>query len=276
MDELSRYDYAHRGLHNSKLSIPENSIKAFQFASNSGFGIELDVILTFDNVLVVHHDKDLSRSCKLNKNISDLTFKELQSYGIFETTELIPSFVDVLSVIDGSVPIIIEIKNYDKINLICQKFCEAIVNYNGDFCVQSFDPRIVRWFKKNRPDIVRGQLMGTVDPPNKIFQFFGQNLLTNFYTRPDFESYEFALRNNPSLQLAKSALHMQEVSWTIRTPEQYQVAKSRGAICIFEGFMPSVGKQEKNDLFFRKKAVASSVCSINNIKPDITLNKSNK
>lgn len=265
MAELAKYDYAHRGLHSTKYSAPENSLKAFKLAANSGFGIELDVILTLDNVLVVHHDKDLARSCKLNKIVSELTFKELSQYGIFGTTETIPTLSEVLKIIDGTVPIIIELKNYDKPQVLCEVLCNAIKGYDGAFCVQSFDPRFIRWFRKNRPDIVRGQLVGPVNPPNKLLSFFGKNMLTNFYTRPDFESYEFSVRNNPSLQLAKSVLHMQEISWTIRTPEQYQIAKSKGAICIFEGFTPNADEQECSSHFFRKKAVHSGACSAHSV-----------
>ena len=71
--------YAHRGFHGEE-GIPENSMAAFKKAKGSGYGIELDVQLTKDGVMVVHHDYDLKRTCGVNKKITDLTYRELCRY----------------------------------------------------------------------------------------------------------------------------------------------------------------------------------------------------
>jgi hypothetical protein len=128
---------------------------------------------------------------------------------------------------------------------------ELLEGYQGLYCVESFDPRIVRWFKKHRPQVVRGQLMCRM--PEKgmspLADFIGRNLMTNFLTRPHFEAYDFHLRRNPSLRAARRVWGMQEVSWTLRSLEDYQAAKADGCLCIFEKFLPLETSASKHPSF---------------------------
>ena len=76
--------FAHRGFH-GEAGIPENSMAAFRRARELGYGIELDVQLTKDDVLVVHHDYDLKRTCGTGKYIRDLTYEQLCRYRLMGT-----------------------------------------------------------------------------------------------------------------------------------------------------------------------------------------------
>lgn len=108
--EMKKYDYAHRGLHEKDLSVPENSMAGFKAAVEAGYGIEFDLQLTKDKKVVVHHDRSLKRVCGADVSIGDLTYKELQQYCLQNTEERVPLFSDVLALVDGRTPLIIELK----------------------------------------------------------------------------------------------------------------------------------------------------------------------
>lgn len=250
---FQKYDYAHRGLHDKESGVPENSERAFALAAQCGFGMEFDLQLTQDNFVVVHHDHSLKRTCGEEKLISDLSLGELKQYRLFGTEERVPLFADVLKLVDGKTPLIIELKGYNDPEELCPRVMEELKDYHGLYCVESFDPRIVKWFKEHRPDVVRGQLMERLEKGvNNLtaFQAFcGRNLLTNYYTRPHFEAYDFHNRDVPSLALARRLFSMQEVSWTLRKAEDYQKAKALGNLCIFEGFLPARDEEEAPQSF---------------------------
>ncbi len=245
---LAKYDYAHRGLHNNDKGVPENSLKAFRIAAEAGFGIELDLQLTKDKRVVVHHDADLKRSCGADVRIADLTFDELSAYSLFGTEEKIPTFEDAMLAIGRRVPVIVEIKNYQSSGRICPLVLPILEDYSGEYTIESFDPFIVRWFKEHAAQILRGQLMDRLEKGKNGLNFFtafmARNMLTNFLARPDYEAYNFEFRQNPSLRLSRRALGMQEVSWTLKNPADYQAAKADGCICIFEGFEPNKAPEE--------------------------------
>lgn len=235
-----KYDYAHRGLHDKDKGVPENSLKAFDLAVRGGFGMEFDLQLTKDGQVVVHHDLSISRTCGVERNICDMTYEELSGYRLFGTEERVPLFTEVLKLVNGRTPLIIEMKSYTRQEELCKKAMDLLKGYEGLYCVESFDPRIVRWFWKHYPHIVRGQLMCRMprEDMSQLEDFIGRNLLTNFYTRPHFEAYDFHTRRNLSLRTARRVFGMQEVSWTLRSLEDYRVAKGEGCLCIFEKFLP--------------------------------------
>ena len=135
--EMKKYDYAHRGLHEKDLSVPENSMAGFKAAVEAGYGIEFDLQLTKDKKVVVHHDRSLKRVCGADVSIGDLTYKELQQYRLQNTEERVPLFSDVLALVDGRTPLIIELKHYDDADLLCPLVWELLRNYKGPYCVES-------------------------------------------------------------------------------------------------------------------------------------------
>ena len=239
---MKNYPYAHRGLHNEVL--PENSMGAFEAAVNHGYGMEFDLQLTKDKKVVVHHDRSLKRVCGVDKSIGDLTYDELKEIKLEDSEYTTPLFSDVLKMVGGRVPLIIEIKNYDKISELCSLVWDELKDYKGEYCIESFHPFIVRWFKKNQPQVIRGQLMKKFtgkEPegyPNPTMAWLATNLFTNCLTRPDFEAYDHKTRDNLSLKVARSLYKMQEVSWTVRDPEDYKELTQDGCLCIFENFDP--------------------------------------
>ena len=239
LKDIQPFDYAHRGLFNENDGIDENSIEAFRIATEKGFGSELDLHLTKDSKLVVMHDESLKRTTGVDINISDCTLEEIRKHRLKYTGEVIPTFEEVLNLVDGRVPLIIELKtvkgNYAELT---KAALDALKEYEGKYAIESFDPRVVYWLKNNRPEIIRGQLAENFSKApsviNPILGFFLQNLLTSFITKPDFISYKVQDRDCLSLRLAKSIYGVQLVYWTVKDRELIKELKKVGSIIIFE------------------------------------------
>lgn len=239
--KLRPWAYAHRGLHDK--SRPENSMSALRAAVAEGYGVEVDVHLLKDGNLAVIHDSTLLRTTGAEGRIEDLDSQDLWNYHLEGTAELIPTFREVLDVINGRVPIIIELKVVDNnYKALCQAVCRRLEHYKGVYCVESFDPRCVRWFRQNRPDIVRGQLVENYFKSKIKLPWTLKLLLTcqmmNFLTLPDFVAYKFADRKRIGNQLIKKLWGAARVSWVITNKAEYQIAKREGWIPIFENFKP--------------------------------------
>ena len=147
---LDSYKFtAHRGLFNNK-DIPENSMKAFEAAMQKGFAIELDVQMTKDGYLVVFHDKSLKRVCGIKNEIPMLTLNEVKQARLCGTESMIPTFEDVLMLVGGRVPLLIEVKTLDKNNHFLEKLVELLNNYKGLFAIQSINPYVIDWFYENK------------------------------------------------------------------------------------------------------------------------------
>lgn len=184
-------NYAHRGLHTADGSVPENSMAAFERAVQAGYGIEMDVRITKDGKIVVFHDDNASRICSAGGRICDMTYEELSSLRLLDTDQRIPLFSDVLKEIGGRVPLIVEIKTSGApVSKICSLVWEQISEYDGLYCIESFDPRAVGWFKKHHANVYRGQLVSSYRSLRKdapaVVAFAISNVLTNVIARPHF------------------------------------------------------------------------------------------
>ena len=144
--------YAHRGLHDNATQAPENSMAAFRKAVDAGFGIELDIQLTKDKIPVVFHDFTLKRVCGGEGKICDYTYEELQQFHLCESTEKIPKFEDVLQMVDGKVPLIVEFKIERTDLSLCPIADKMLRAYKGMYCMESFNPLGVQWYRKNHPE----------------------------------------------------------------------------------------------------------------------------
>ncbi len=242
VEKLRSWAYTHRGLYGD--GAPENSLEAFRRAKTAGYGVELDVHLLTDGNLAVIHDSQLLRMTGVDGKIEDLTAEQLSGYCLADTSETIPLFSEVLDLFAGEVPLIIELKsqlnNYAQ---LCQKVCDLLDHYNGTYCVESFDPRCVFWFRKNRPDIIRGQLtQNYFSIPNSKVPFLLKAALTNqvfnFLTCPDFVAYRYKDRKNLSDLLVRKLWKVPSVAWTVTNKDDFDIAISENRIPIFEGFRP--------------------------------------
>lgn len=230
---------AHRGLFDNK-SIPENSEPAFKAAVENGYGIELDVQLSKDGKLVVFHDASLKRMCGIDKRLADCTYEELFTYGLGGTDERIPVFENMLKTIDGRVPLVVEIKSEGNYMNTTKMIAKVMDSYKGPYCIESFNPRIVAWFRKNRPEVIRGILsthQGKLKHPF-IENFVSANILLNWYSRPDFIAYNHKYRRSFSYRVCKKIYHPVNVAWTIRSQDELDKAKEYFDAFIFDSFIP--------------------------------------
>ena len=229
--------YAHRGLYAQDQSIPENSLAAFTAARDGGFGIELDVHLLSDGHLAVVHDANLSRVCGIDRNICELSSDDLKSCRLFGTEETIPLFSDVLSLIDGKVPLIIEIKtDSGNHNEVCAELWNELRFYRGLFCVESFDPRAVAWFNRHQPNIYRGQLVRPYavlkKTSPKLAAFIVSNVLSNIISRPHFIAHDGGKKSFP-VRVCE-ALGARKITWTVSDNARLSACELNNDCLIFE------------------------------------------
>lgn len=225
---------AHRGLHNNNSGIPENSLKAFEQAIEKGFAIENDIHLTADGEVVVFHDDSLLRMCGVDKIIEEMTLDEIKKLPLAGTDQFIPTLKECLEVIKGRVPLLIEFKCQSIIN--CEALCTAANNilkdYKGKYFVQSFYPMVLKWYKKNRPDICRGQLASDFKG-EAIYKRMLGNMLFNFWGRPDFVSYDYLAKGKPMRRLV-TRLGALPVGWTFTDQKAIADCKKDFKTYIFE------------------------------------------
>lgn len=240
MDMLTA-DYAHRGLWSKQ--IPENSMPAFALAVERGFGIELDVQLSADGVIMVFHDANLKRMCGVNSRLSVNKAAVLKTLGLGGTAYTIPTLEEVLTMVDGRVPLLIEVKGEGKEEKLCRALAETLDMYPGVFAVQSFNPQILRWFKKFRPRFPRGQIVtkvkrvkGRKNP--RLTAFLLSNLFFNVISRPDFILIHGNRTKNLPFRLCVGVFKCRGFVWTVRNQNQYRRCHSKGLYTIFEKFLP--------------------------------------
>ena len=150
--------FAHRGLHDNKSGAPENSMPAFRKAVEKGYGIELDVQLSSDGVPVIFHDLDLARACGVQGLVRERTYEELQTLRLFGSEEKIPALKDFLEMVDGRVPLIVEFKSEDSDLTLCRVIAPMLRAYKGAYCIESFNPLVLLWYRIHQPKVMRGQL----------------------------------------------------------------------------------------------------------------------
>lgn len=240
-DGIKGYAIAHRGLHD-KPQVPENSMAAFSHAVEKGYGIELDLHLTADGKLAVFHDNTLERTSNGEGKVKEHTLEELKKLHLEGTDQQIPHFEQVLELVQGRVPLIIELKAEGNSAELCQATLNALQDYDGYFCIESFDPRPLLWLKRNRPEITRGQLSQNFLKHSEGLPFVLKILLTslmlNFITKPDFVAYNHLHRGDLPNHLCKNLWKMQGVAWTVTSSEDKVALDKEGYISIFEGFEP--------------------------------------
>lgn len=240
--ELRGWAYAHRGLHGD--GVPENSMEAFRRALEGGYGVELDVHLLADGQLAVIHDSLLLRTTGAEGCVESLTARDLPNYKLEGTDQSIPLFSQVVELFAGKAPLIVEIKSWkNNYAALCEQTCRLLDQYQVNYCMESFDPRCVHWLKKNRPDVIRGQLTENYFKPKYaklpgILKWALKSQVFNFLLLPDFIAYRYDDRKCLSNFLTKKLWGAQSVAWTIKTKEDFDTALQENRIPIFEGFRP--------------------------------------
>lgn len=238
--ELLGAQYAHRGLHDSEHA--ENSLSAFRRAVESGYGIELDVRLSKDGVLVVFHDDTLERVADEEGRVIDYTADELAAMHLSGTEEGIPTLAQVLKLVNGRVPLLIEIKEGASDSSVSLATAEMLKGYSGPLLIESFNPLSLSRIKEALPQVPRGLLCDHYTkrkeyrtPTYRILQWF----FLNFKARPDFYAYNYLCRTYLPFRLVRMLHKRPTFAWTVRTQLDKEICRESGfTSIIFEDFIP--------------------------------------
>jgi len=215
-DFLNESIISHRGNYDND-KVPENSIKAFSDAIKNKYVIELDVHLTKDNRVVVFHDDILDRMTNKKGKIKDYYYNNLKNIKLLDTSYTIPLLSDVLKLVNGKVPLLIELKSDTKGFKLEKEVYKLLLNYNGKYAIQSFNPLTVLYFKYKNKNIVRGLLISKKNI--RLSKLFIPII------RPDFlsvnkELYKTKIVNNT---MGKIPIY----AWSIDSIDEYKKYKDK-------------------------------------------------
>ena len=227
--ELFAKPFAHRGLHGR--GIVENSRAAFRAAIQAGHGIELDVQASADGGAIVFHDYDLVRLAGAPGRVAELDASEICAHELTGTDETIPTLPEILALIDGRAPLLIEVKSPGRrVGPLCRAVQAALDAYVGPVAVMSFNPLIPRWFAARAPDMLRGLVVTEEGRPSRRRI---QRRLSLTWSRADFLAYD--IRDLPSAFAgAARARGLRIGTWTVRTEAQRMVAAAHADQIIYE------------------------------------------
>ena len=229
---LTEWEYAHRGLHGE--GIPENSLAGARLAIERGMGIECDIQLAADDCPMVFHDWDLKRLIGIEETTNSLTRDALKALRYKDSSEGIATLQELLELIGGQVPLLIEIKS--KQGYAVERSCMAVESvlegYAGPHAVMSFDPRVARWFRRHSPNTTVGLVMREDEFGST--QNGWRRRLALWIARPDFLAYHIAAL--PSRWVARlRARGMPILTWTINSAATRQQGLSHADALIAEG-----------------------------------------
>ena len=233
--EVLLCDYAHRGLH--KEGVPENSLAAFEDACRAGFGIELDVQLSHDGEVMVFHDYTLIRMTGCDKKLCELDAKELMTLTLAGTDQTIPTLKQVLALVDGRVPLLVELKGESFDTSLCAKVADLLRDYKGAYCLESFNPLLIGNMKKEFPEAFCGLLYTNVCREKKKKSALNLALTAmalNVVARPDFIAFDKADRDTLPVKITTQLFGAPKFVWTVRTQEELDTAHKNGELPIFE------------------------------------------
>lgn len=211
---------------------------AFAAAIDQNTPIELDIQRLADDTLVVFHDNDLERLAGEPGKIGDQTAETVKRFQLFGTNERIPLLTEVLSFVNGHVPLLIEIKNEGTVGLLESALLEIVSQYSGEFAIQAFNPFSLEFFKQNAPQILRGQLSGNFKGEDLAWhkKVLLSNLLLTRKSQPHFIAYD--LKALPSLPttLARRMFKTPVIAWTVRSEGDRTRALTHADNIIFDAY----------------------------------------
>lgn len=239
---------AHRGLHDKKRGIIENSASAFEAAIARGFGIECDLQLTADGEAMVFHDPTLKRVLGQKDQVRAMSAQQMGALPLLGSAapDRPQTLAAFLGQIAGRTPLVIEIKqqaNTADVDILARRVAALVSAYKGPLTIKSFDPRTLIAMRKagyrgplgivtygyDRPD-----WYGDMPAPTR---FILRNLLHYPFSRFTFISCERAALTRPAIGLFR-ALGFKVMSWTIKSAAEARDARQHADQIVFEGFDP--------------------------------------
>ncbi|WP_427939351.1 glycerophosphodiester phosphodiesterase family protein [Achromobacter marplatensis] len=236
---------AHRGYHNGGIGVPENSCAAFERAVVQGYGIELDVQLSADGEAMVFHDFGLERLTSESGLVRERGRSELGNIKLRDSAETIPALDEVLELIAGRKPVLVEIKRpvrtkTDDGNSLERAVARASNPYEGPVAVMSFCPNAVARFADAAPDIPRGLTTCPFRPQD--WPDLPDDVLVGLRNVVDFDRLGATFISHQVADLSRPRVSELKVGgspvlcWTVRSIEQEMEARRVAHNITFEGY----------------------------------------
>jgi len=235
----------HRGYHNLAAGIPENSLAAFQAAIDAGYGIELDVQATKNADAMVFHDYDMKRLTGTPGPIQMCSLSEARGRVLLGNNEPVPTFSEVLELVAGQAPLLIEIKDQHGAmgpvdGRLERAVAEALTGYVGPVALMSFNPHSVAILAEAAPDIARG--LTTENWQGEDVKLVPSTRRAELIEIADYDrvgacfiSHQASdLKSTPVAALKAAGAHV--LCWTIRNPADEIIAREVAENVTFEGY----------------------------------------
>jgi glycerophosphoryl diester phosphodiesterase len=226
---------AHRGYHDLNKAVWENTLTAFERAVENGYSIECDVHLSADGVPVIFHDDDLKRLTRTDGYIWQRTAVEMAALSIGGTADHAPTLQELLDLVAGRVPLVIELKGIPgKDEGLVEKVCALLRSYRGEAAIMSFDHWLIRQFSDHAGDIPTG-LTAYGSKDHELEAHF--SMLAHGVS---FVSYSVFDLPNRFVSFVREKLDMPVITWTVRDQVAVDQTFAHADQMTFEGFEPEV------------------------------------
>ncbi len=237
MKPFTEVHYAHRGLHGE--GVAENSMTAFRLAVEGGYGIELDVRLSADDEVVIMHDPTLKRVAGDERAVRQVTAQELDHMSLGGTCDGIPRLRDVLAMVDGRVPLLIEIKEErEETGEVVARLLPLLADYRGPFLIESFNPLTLGCVRRRAPQYLRGLLCDRYREKGLRYRLM-ERFLLNHVARPSFIAYQHAAVAFGPFRRFCRLYRPTLLAWTTRTQAEEDAAYRAGfEAVVFEHYIP--------------------------------------
>ncbi|WP_210247373.1 glycerophosphodiester phosphodiesterase family protein [Blastochloris sulfoviridis] len=244
---LTARPIAHRGLHDAADGVVENTLSACAAAAAAGYAIEVDLQLSADGEAMVFHDDTLDRLTEATGPVAERTAAELKAVRYRATDDGMMRFSELLSLVSGHVPLIVELKSrFDGDLRLVRRAAEIAAPYGGRLAMMSFDPALVAALRTLAPGIVRGITAERhyADPEWTGLSAMRKQVLGNLLhwpaSRPQFVAFCVGDLPTVATELARRALAVPVLTWTVRTQKDRARAERWADQMIFEGFRPKL------------------------------------
>lgn len=239
-DWYLKFPIAHRGYHQGD-EVPENSLASFKACIEKKLPIELDVHILTDGTALVFHDDTFERMTGYHKDVYISTYSEVANLKLLKSEEKVPTLQDVLALVDGQVPLVIELKCLKHDGRLEHQVHNLLRSYHGPYSIQSFNPYTLLWFKRYAPAVTRGFLSGSYHDSklSLIEKLILKSMVMVLIIKPHYIGMESSYLWSPMLRLANLFMKIPIVAWCITSKAEAGKLPKFVSNIIFEGFDPS-------------------------------------
>ena len=236
---------AHRGLHDASRGVMENSLSAVRAAMGRGYAIEVDLQCAAGDMPVVFHDDMLDRLTGQSGPVAAFDVATLGKMRLKDSSDTILSLPDLLALVDGYVPLVLEVKNTGRHDGGFEaNIAKQLTAYTGPAAVMSFDPNAVAAFRQQAPALPRGLVAGRFSSTKEeqdlsgLQRFAMRHLLTAAFAQPHFIAYDIQALPALAPLLAKTVFGLPLLTWTVRNDAERERALRYADAMIFESIQP--------------------------------------